>query len=288
MYVQVIDFKNPRASEDFVDSLRSTGFAIIKNHPVSPLLIQETYRDWETFFAGKKKYDYTFDPQLQAGYFPFKSENAKGYAVKDLKEFYHYYTWHSLPHNVSQNTIRLYEDLEAIACILLDWIEQNTPQDLRASFCMPLAEMVRHSRNSLLRVLHYPPLTGEEEEGAVRAHAHEDIDILTVLPAASAPGLQVRDLLGKWHDVKCEPGEMVVNAGDMLQMLTKRYYISTTHRVVNPIGMEARCSRYSIPLFLHSHSDVRLSEKHTHDSYLRERLNEIGLLATDQVERQLT
>jgi isopenicillin N synthase-like dioxygenase len=283
MYVQTVDFKSLHASENFVDSLRSTGFAVVKNHPVSPDLICDTFREWEKFFAGTEKHAYTFDPCVQAGYFPLKSENAKGYTVKDLKEFYHYYTWHGLPNSLSQNTVRLYEILEEIACTFLGWIEENAPQDLRETFCMSLPDMVRHSRNSLLRILHYPPLTENEEEGAIRAHAHEDINLITVFPAASTSGLQVRDLVGEWHDVQCEPGEVVINAGDMLQMLTRRYYISTTHRVINPLGSEARRSRYAMPLFLHAHSHVRISETHTQESYLNERLNEIGLLPADQM-----
>ena len=283
MYVQTIDFKSRQAAENFVDSLRSTGFAIVKNHPVPDDLIYSVYGEWEKFFASEEKNAYTFDPSLMGGYFPFKSENAKGYAVKDLKEFYHYYTWYGLPKTISEDTTHLYGILEELACTFLNWIEAHAPHDLRESFCIPLSEMVRHSRNSLLRILHYPPLTGQEEEGAIRAHAHEDINMLTVLPAASAPGLQVRDLTGKWHDIHCKPGQVVINAGDMLQMLTRRYYISTTHRVVNPLGVEASQSRYSMPLFLHAHSHVKISEVHTQESYLKERLNEIGLLPSQSL-----
>ena len=82
MYVQTVDFKSLHASENFVDSLRSTGFAVVKNHPVSPDLICDTFREWEKFFAGTEKHAYTFDPCVQAGYFPFKSENAKGTIFK--------------------------------------------------------------------------------------------------------------------------------------------------------------------------------------------------------------
>ncbi len=85
MYVQTVDFKSLHASENFVDSLRSTGFAVVKNHPVSPDLICDTFREWEKFFAGTEKHAYTFDPCVQAGYFPFKSENAKGYTVNGFE-----------------------------------------------------------------------------------------------------------------------------------------------------------------------------------------------------------
>jgi isopenicillin N synthase-like dioxygenase len=139
--------------------------------------------------------------------------------------------------------------------------------------------MVDGSAQTLLRVLHYPPLGGDEEEGAVRAAAHEDINLITLLVAATAPGLQLRDARGDWHDVPADPGTIVVNAGDMLQMATDGHYRSTSHRVVNPPAREASRSRLSMPLFLHPRKEVRLSDRHTAGSYLEERLREIGLKA---------
>ncbi len=279
MHVQTIDYKEANAPKNFVNSLRTTGFAVLKNHSISSDLIQETYDEWSDFFNSPQKHDYTFSPENQTGYFPFKSENAKGYSAKDLKEFYHYFRGNPLPSMLSNRTDLFFEALESIGCSLLQWIEQETPGPIQATFDRPLPDMVRRSKQSLLRILHYPPLNGSEDEGAIRAQAHEDIDLLTVLPAASAPGLQVQDLGGKWHDISCEPGEIVINAGDMLEMLTQGYYVSTSHRVVNPQGDEALKSRYSMPLFLHPHKDVKLSEHHTQESYLKERLNEIGLLS---------
>ncbi|MGI4851834.1 MAG: isopenicillin N synthase family dioxygenase [Janthinobacterium lividum] len=279
MHVQTIDFQKSTASRQFVDSLRATGFAVIQNHPVPVDLIQKTYDEWESFFASPDKHHYTYTTEHQRGYFPFKSENAKGSALKDLKEFYHYDRDHVLPPYFSDQTAHLFQALESVGCTLLTWIEQETPANIRATFDRPMADMVRHSAKSLLRILHYPPLDGLEDEGAIRAQAHEDIDLLTLLPAASAPGLEVRDLSGTWHDIPCNPGEIVINAGDMLQMLTQNYYISTSHRVVNPKGPEALKSRYSMPLFLHPHKDVKLSEHHTQENYLQQRLTELGLLS---------
>ena len=279
MHVQTVNFEDSTAPTQFVNSLRATGFAVIRNHPISIKLIEETYEEWISFFNSLDKHQYTFTAENQRGYFPFKSEQAKGCAVKDLKEFYHYARDQTLPSSFSDKTRQLYQALESMACTLLTWIEHGTSADIRATYDRPMADMVRSSSTSLLRILHYPPLNGLEDEGAIRAQAHEDIDLLTLLPAASAPGLQVRDLSGTWHDIKCEPGEIVINAGDMLQMLTQQYYISTSHRVVNPTGSEALKSRYSMPLFLHPHKQVKLSQHHTQESYLNQRLVELGLLA---------
>jgi len=129
----------------------------------------------------------------------------------------------------------------------------------------------------LLRILHYPPLTASVADGAVRAAEHEDINLITLLPAATAPGLEVKDVHGNWHAVPCDPGAVVVNAADMLQACTEHYYISTTHRVVNPEDENKHRSRYSMPLFLHAHPDVRLTGQLTAGQYLTQRLHEIGL-----------
>lgn len=138
--------------------------------------------------------------------------------------------------------------------------------------------MIENSQATLLRVLHYPPLTGEEEPGAIRAAAHEDINLLTILPAANEPGLQVKGTHGEWLDVPSDFGTLIINIGDMLQEASQGYFPSTTHRVINPTGGRRDNSRISIPLFLHPNPDVVLSEKYTAGGYLEERLKELGVL----------
>ncbi len=129
-----------------------------------------------------------------------------------------------------------------------------------------------------MRILHYPPLEGDEELGAIRAGAHEDINLLTVLPAANEPGLQVKTKEGDWLDVPCDFGNLIINIGDMLQEASGGYYPSTTHRVINPEGADKTKSRISLPLFLHPKPEVVLSERHTANSYLMERLRELGVI----------
>ena len=138
--------------------------------------------------------------------------------------------------------------------------------------------MVENSDKTLLRVLHYPPLEGDEELGAIRAGAHEDINLLTVLPAANEPGLQVKTKEGDWLNVPCDFGNLIINIGDMLQEASGGYYPSTTHRVINPEGSDKTKSRISLPLFLHPKPEVVLSDRHTANSYLMERLRELGVI----------
>lgn len=279
MKVMRVPYADPEASRLFVQSIRETGFAVLSDHPIPHELINQAYEEWERFFSSDQKYRYKFDPQNQSGYFPFRSENAKGYHVSDLKEFYHYYPLKTdLPSGTTRATPELYRRLEALGAELLSWIDENSPDEIRARFSLPLSEMIDRSQETLLRPIHYPPLTGAEEPEAVRAAAHEDINLITLLPAATSTGLQVKDTAGRWYEVASNHGELVVNAGDMLQMASGNFFRSTTHRVVNPVGDDRNRPRYSMPLFLHPRAEVQLSKTHTAGSYLRERLQEIGLL----------
>lgn len=276
MFITPVDFTSPTAAKDFTESLHNTGFGVLTNHPLSQQLLNTIYAEWYGFFQNKVKHNYAFDPQKYDGYFsPTISETAKGNTKRDLKEFYHIYPWGRYPTEVSDAARRYYAEGAALAATLLHWVEQFTPAEVRAKYSMPLSQMITGSEQTLLRVLHYPPLHGDEEPGAVRAAAHGDINLLTILPAATAAGLQVVGKDGSWHDVPCDFGMLVVNIGDMLQEASDGYYPSTVHRVLNPIGEEAKKSRVSLPLFLHPRPDVVLSARHTAGSYLAERLREI-------------
>jgi isopenicillin N synthase-like dioxygenase len=278
MNVKWISYTHPEAAHQFVQSLKESGFAVIKDHHIPEKLIFEVYDEWKTFFNSEDKHKYLYDKEHQAGYFPFQSENAKDHEVKDLKEFFHVYSPADIPKSMSDQTREVFEKLNGLAKELLSWLQKETPKETRSLFSMPLQEMIEGSRETLLRPIYYPPLKGDEEPKAIRAAAHEDINLITVLPASTAPGLEVRDLKGNWIPVECDPGQIVVNAGDMLQMASRGFYRSTTHRVVNPKDPElARAPRLSLPLFLHPRGEVQLSEKHTARSYLNERLSEIGL-----------
>ena len=277
MDVLRVSYGSAEAGERLTSSLTQTGFAVLADHPIPPETVREAYEEWERFFASPAKHDYTFEPKAQDGYFPYLSENAKGRTQKDLKEFFHVYPGTRLPEGVSDRTRTLYDSLTALAGELLALIEEHAPKDSRAGLSMPLQKMIEGSPRTLLRILNYPPLTGDEEQGAIRAAAHEDINLITLLVAATEPGLQVCDTQGVWHDVQSDPGNVVINAGDMLQMATGGFFRSTSHRVVNPAGESAGRSRLSMPLFLHPWPEVRLSDTHTAGSYLEERLREIGL-----------
>jgi isopenicillin N synthase-like dioxygenase len=176
---------------------------------------------------------------------------------------------------VSDAALRYYSQGSALAAELLKWVEDNSPPEVRARYTEPLPQMIAGCDQTLLRVLHYPPLRGNEEPGSVRAAAHGDINLLTILPAATEPGLQVLGKDGAWFDVPCDFGLLIVNIGDMLQEASGHYYPSTTHRVLNPMGAGRFKSRVSLPLFLHPRREVVLSERYTVQKYFDERMAEL-------------
>ena len=274
--ILTINYNDSDADRLFEESLKNTGFAVIKDHPIDKDLVGEVYKEWENYFSSESKNDYMFDEVKQDGYFPYLTENAKGSTAKDLKEFYHIYEWGRKPHMIGPKTMFLYKELTNIASTLLSWIQKNSPENVSKLFSVPLKDMIYKSQYNLLRIIHYPPLSGNEELNSIRAAAHEDINLLTVLVAGSQPGLQVLDSNESWLDVTTDKNTIVINSGDMLNMASDNYYPSTTHRVINP-DPHSNVSRYSMPLFLHPRDEVVLNENYTAGSYLQERLEEIGL-----------
>ncbi len=276
MDVQVVDFTAGDAPEAFTRSLRETGFGVVVNHPLDWSLVEEVFAEWTDFFNSNEKYDYVPAPGSQAGYFgPDVSETAKGETVKDIKEFFHLYDGSVYPDMVSDAALRYRAAATEVAATLLSWVEDNTPPEVAARFSQPLASMIDRSTRTLLRILRYPPLTGAEPPGAMRAAAHEDINLLTVLPSSNEPGLELLDTEGNWHAVPCDPESLCINAGEMLEHVSQGYYPATTHRVTNPVGDAATRSRLAAPLFLHPADDVILRDDRPAWSFLEERLREL-------------
>ncbi len=278
MQVKVVDYRAPNAAEEFTRSLHETGFGVLSNHPIRQALVEKIYADWLAFFNSEEKKGFAFSPETQDGWFSTEvSETAKGHTQKDIKEYFHVYPWGRIPASLKADAMAYYEQANALAAELLSWVEKYTPPEIARHYREPLSRMIENSRQTLLRVLRYPPLTGNEPAGSIRAAAHGDINLLTILPAANEPGLQVFGKDGQWHDVPCDFGTLTINIGDMLQEASQGYYPSTQHRVMNPTGEGAKRSRVSLPLFLHPRPEVVLSDRYTADAYLNERLRELGV-----------
>ncbi|ABD25774.1 2OG-Fe(II) oxygenase [Novosphingobium aromaticivorans DSM 12444] len=291
-------------SRELGESFRTFGFAMVRDHGIDPDLIARAWDLTAQFFAlpEAEKRSYYLDGLAGArGYTPFGTEIAKGARLHDLKEFWHVgrdlpaghplsasmppNVWPARPEGFRQTFETLYGEFDKVGARILSRIAVWLGLD--ENWFDPAIE----DGNSVMRLLHYPPVP-DAESGAIRAGAHEDINLITLLLGAEEAGLELLSRQGEWIGVSPPEGALVVNIGDMLQRLTNHVLPSTTHRVRNPEGERARFSRYSMPFFLHLRSDFpfvtlpqcisdenpdRYPVSITADDYLQERLREIGL-----------
>lgn len=285
-------------------SFQRYGFAVVAEHGLPEKTLGDFLAQYKAFFAlpaaTKEKY-HLIGGGGQRGYTPFGIETAKGHSLHDLKEFWHvgrvlpagHPFRRFMPDNIWPDEIpalqllseEMFTAFDSLGAKLLEAIAVYLGQ-ARDYF----ADKVNFG-NSILRVLHYPPITGDVPN--LRAGAHEDINVITLLLGAEEAGLQLLDKDGSWLSVTPPPGCIVINIGDMLQRLTNNLLPSTSHRVVNPSPERARFARYSMPYFLHFNPDFLIKtlqqtitadapdqypEAITANDYLRQRLAEIKLI----------
>ena len=292
------------AARAFGDAFERTGFAVVSDHGVDAGVIDAALAATRAFFAVpeavKRRYHVAGTGGAR-GLTPFGIETAKGETAPDRKEF-----WHmgrelppgspyraTMPDNLWPDEVpafrpavtALYDALDAAGARILAAIA------LYLGLAPEFFDDPVRDGNSVLRLLHYPPLLGQPV--GMRAAAHEDINVITLLLGADEAGLQLLGRDGAWRDIEAPPGTLVCNIGDMLQRLTNHVLPSTTHRVVNPTPERAAVARYSTPYFLHFRPDYliatlpgcvtpanpdRYPRPVTADAYLQQRLREIGLL----------
>lgn len=308
--VNLDDYRSsdPARKERFVSTIGSAmqdlGFFALENHGVTDGLIDRAYEVAEAFFrldeATKRQYELE-GMGGQRGYTSFGSEHAKGSTAPDLKEFWHVgrtlpdghelagerypdNVWPSEVKDFHEVMAQLYEELDSSALELLEACALSVDLD-KDVFSEPAI-----NGQSVLRVIHYPPIEGDADPASIRAAAHEDINFITLLPEATAGGLELLQHDGSWRPIHALEGQIVVDAGDMLQHLTNGMLKSTTHRVVNPDNSRER--RFSMPFFVHPRPDADLTPlpacvertsgkaeypSRTAGEFLEERLREIGL-----------
>jgi isopenicillin N synthase-like dioxygenase len=293
--------------EKFVQELgrayEEIGFVAVKGHLLTDDTSNTLYQQVQNFFNLPLDKKVTFeDPEIagQRGYVGFGKEHAKGRSEGDLKEFWHFGQTvegddpirSEYPENIFVPELPAFNEYGIKA---YKQLEETGKHMLRAiALYLGLDEFYFDAKikngNSILRPIHYPPITNEPKS-AVRAAEHEDINLITLLMGASAEGLEVLNKQGEWVAITALPEQLVVNVGDMLQRLTNNKLKSTTHRVVNPPREKWGTSRFSIPFFLHPRSEMRLDclescvtssyqlhyEPISAGEYLNERLREIGL-----------
>jgi len=302
-HLSMLDLNGPgreHFQQELYTGLKEYGFVVLKDHNINRDRLDEAYALAQEFFnlplETKLKYD--SGSGGARGYTAFGRENAKGNPHSDLKEFWHvgqdvaedspYYN--EYPHNIWPTELpefkpvfqRLYRDLETLGKTMLEALGEV--MGLKKEF---FRNMVTDG-NSICRVLHYPSLEGLDTKNSMRAAAHADINLLTLLVGATDSGLELLDNNGNWIPVISNEDEIVLDTGDMMSRLTNDVLPSTVHRVVNPEQQDR--SRYSMPFFLHPHSaasleclpqcEGRTGPKYppiTAGEYLEQRLVEIGL-----------
>jgi len=280
------------------------GFAVVSDHGLADAEVEDALARARAFFALPDAVKQRYNPPGgagQRGYTPFGVETAKGEARADLKEFWHmgrdlppgHPSAGAMPPNLWPEEVPGFRDavgglfagLDALGDRLLRAVARHL--GLEDDFFVPAMQ----DGNSVLRLLHYPPLAPDAV--GLRAGAHEDINVITLLLGAEEAGLQILDRDGRWLDISPPPGALVVNIGDMLQRLTNHRLPSTTHRVINPAPERRGFARYSTPFFHHFAPDYlirtlpgcvtadrpdRYPEPITSHAYLTERLRELKLL----------
>lgn len=299
---------NPERKQKFVNEIgkayEEIGFVALKGHFLDDNLVNELYGEVKNFFElpveTKEKYEI---PGIggQRGYVGFGKETAKGFKKGDLKEFWHFGQYLEdgsnyssvYPDNVEVTEVPRFNEVGKEAYKML---EKTGVYVLRAlALHLGLDEFYFDKfvseGNSILRPIHYPPIT-EEPDNAVRAAAHGDINLITLLMGAQGKGLQVMNHEGQWIDAIAEPDELMINVGDMLSRHTNNKLKSTIHQVVNPPRELWGTSRYSIPFFMHPVSEMPLNAlEGTYDEnnpklypdttageFLHQRLVELGLI----------
>ena len=291
-------------SRKLYDGLVDYGFIILKNHSVPESLLNQAYELSEQLFnlPLNTKKSYTSSAHGgQRGYTPFGVEHAKDAEVMDLKEFWHVgrlnpqsLPQYDYPENIWPNEMpefkevfsKIYTELEVAAQIILEAL--TFPLDLDKDY---FRDRISNG-NSILRLLHYPPIPENADPRCLRAAPHEDINLITLLVSATASGLQLKDRDGSWLDIETDPNNIIVDSGDMLSRITNDVIPATTHQVVNP--SDKRESRYSMTFFVHPNPDAMLSclpsckgegakyeDILSHD-FLMERLREIGLVSAEK------
>ena len=260
----------------FMASLRRYGFAALIHHQLDDDRVQRIYEAWRVFFGSGVASSYAMDPEAQDGYFsPEQAESARGFSQRDYKEYFQYYPWGRCPDFLQSDLDAHFEAAVALGSRLLRSIAGQLPATITAQLTEPLCAMIEQSGQSMLRVLHYPAFPAGDPP--LRAAPHEDINLLTLLPSADGPGLELQLRSGEWISVPNRAGQLIVNVGDMLQEATAGYLPSTTHRVAVSDPSQPSLSRMALPMFLHPRPEVVLSARYTAGEYLSQRLDELRL-----------
>ena len=297
--LSLVDYTSEAHKKQFIqalyESIADYGFVVIKNHGISPEVIQQAYQLSKILFDLPEKTKMNYEGESgQRGYIAFGKETAKGHNIPDLKEYWHIgpeikpdeECYDDYPNNLWPEEL---PEFKTFFCQLHDALNNVAKQILAAlGAAMDLEpgyfeDMITNG-NSVQRLIHYPALGQADTQSAMRAAAHVDINLITLLIGATDSGLELQDRDGSWLPVHNQEGEIVIDTGDMMSRLTNNKLPATMHRVVNP--KDTSRARYSIPFFVHPKNNVMLTSQPqfgeaklppiSAGDFLRERLEENG------------
>lgn len=314
-HIPSVDVNDLRAGGErrarFIDvfgrSLEDTGFVAVRGHGIDKSRIDAAYDVARRFFghgdADKRRAEIP-GAKGQRGYTSFGKEHAKGETAPDLKEFFQVGrpdvpATHPIHSKYGPNVwpdalvpgfgaamTSLFMGLDGLGQELLVACAEYLQDDIDW-YKGAVAE-----GDTILRVIHYPPVSGDADPNSIRAGAHEDINFITLLVGATEPGLELLQRDGTWLSIQAAHDEIIVDSGDMIQNVTNGRLKSTTHRVVRPAGERRDVPRFSMPCFIHPRGDVDLTPRAacvaqsggkalypsiTAGAYLAQRLKEIGI-----------
>ena len=304
--VDLEDFFSKSKKAAFINevglALENIGFFAVKNHSITEDLLSNVYSSSTNFFNLSKDIKIKYEkPEIlrQRGYTSFGQEHAKGSNAPDLKEFYMIANqevgeggkspfgpniWPDEVPDLKKFSLKMYNHLEKLSHILLECCAEYI--GVKSDFFTSMAK----DSDTILRIIHYPPIGPEVPSGSIRSGAHEDINLITLLCSSTARGLELLQRNGDWLSVETGSEYVIVDSGDMIQNITNGLFRSTTHRVVNPPEIKER--RFSVPFFVHPRKEIDLSPidncvsrtggtvkypNITAGEYLTKRLEEIGV-----------
>jgi isopenicillin N synthase-like dioxygenase len=275
---RIIDMNAEDSAQLIIDSLTQYRFAIVKNHAVSTDLLKQLYHNWEKFFLEDKKIDYLRSDITDEGYVPINTEKAVGYNVADLKEYYQTHSQSTYPEVIDGNiSKKLVAEIVNLGCKIIRHLDSALPITVSNSMTMTLSDMISNCDRHGFRVIHYPTIDEEQTiNSPSRSGDHTDICLLTIIPWATADGLELQDSSGTWHSPKIDESDILVFAGDMLEMATNGYLRAAKHRVTANTQLIRDTSRFSFPVFIHPRREVELKLGVVAIDALRSRITEIG------------
>lgn len=255
----VIHLHDRDAAVKFSQSLHENKFALIKSDLFTSEDLATFYEEWRRFFRSdiEEKHHYLFDEVKEHGYFPVNLERARIAKETGHKEVYHYFPTGNNPSATQESSYKIYMTLLLISQTILQWLDISTPEEITSNFPLPLSSSLDIQLYTLLRVL-YHPADDAKTTNVIRTIEHEDRSLLTLLPSATAPGLEIKNSRGEWVSVEGREDSVLVISGHLLEIYSRGYYQPITHRVINSRNDIRAGERISSVLFVHPKPDIIL------------------------------